>query len=127
MPLLPKHKSLPPDPENWPVRGDALKKALDKFDFLGIGGRDLLVEDIEREGIVLDDKHFYSFKTIEDNLTSVFDIEVAPLLTEKLKKIINDLKLLAITTAPVTQALFLCVTSSCVCFICNCLNMMPSM
>lgn len=89
--------------------------------------RDLLIEDIEEQGIVLDDKHHYSLKEVEKRFTELFGKDVTPLLIERLKRILGDFKMLAIASIPTVQLGFICITSSCVCFVCNCLGMMPMM
>ena len=118
---------MPKEPFDKPIRGDVLKNALKQFDYLGISVRDMVIEDIENQGIVLDDKHYYSLKDIEKRFDELFGKDVTPLLIERIKGILGDFKMFAIASIPTVQFGFICVTSSCVCFICNCLGMMPTM
>lgn len=112
-------------PENdKPIRGDILKNALKQFDYLGISVRDVLIEDIEQNGIVLDDKHYYTLKDIEKRFTELFGKDVTPLLIERIQRILGSFKSFAIASLPTLQFGFICITSSCVCFVCNCLGMM---
>ena len=113
--------------DDKPIRGDILKDALKQFDYLGISVRDLLIEDIENHGIVLDDNHYYSLKDIEKRFASLFGNDITPLLVERLRKILGGFKMLAIASIPTVQYGFICITASCVCFICNCLGMMQTM
>lgn len=78
--------------EGKPIRGDILKKAFDKFDYLGISAKQVLIEDLEVQGMTLDDRHYYRLKEIENRFISLFGKDVTPLLVERLKRILSDLK-----------------------------------
>lgn len=67
-------------------------------------GRDKedLIEDIEAQGMLLDDKHYYQSEEIEKEFQSLFGKDVTPLLVERLKRILNNLMSVAIVVLPVT-------------------------
>jgi hypothetical protein len=93
---------------------------------LGHSAKELLIEDLEKHGIVFDNRHSYTLKEINAKFVQTFGKDTAPLLTYRLSKILNDLKLLAIASLPTVQFSAICITSSCVCFVCNCLGMMQT-
>ncbi len=97
------------------IPGNVLKKAFDRFDVLGISIRELLVEEIEQQGIVFDDKHFYKLDEIEQRLANIFGDDATQLLIERIKKTLNDLKWSVIILLPALQLYYLYATRDCVC------------
>lgn len=112
--------------EGRPIRGDILKKAFNKFDYLGETTKEVLIEDLELQGIMLDDKHHYRLGEIENYFNSLFGRDVTPLLIVRLKKILSDLKWSAIGMLPILQFSSLCIAMRCICLFCNCHNMISA-
>ncbi len=66
--------------------------------------KELLIQDIEAQGIVLDDKHYYALRDIARRLDELFSKDVTPLLIERIKRILGDSKMLiTIASAPIVQ------------------------
>lgn len=84
------------------IRGDILKKAFDQFDYLGIATKQYLIEDIEKQGIVFDGKHYYKLDEIEKRFKELFGRDVTPLLIEKLKRNLNNVMTVAVMLMPIT-------------------------
>lgn len=103
------------DSEDKPIRGDVLRDALRCFDSLGTSMRELLIQDIEEQGILLDDKHYYALRDIAKRFDELFSKDVTPLLIERIKRILTDSKMLVIASVPVVQ----------LGLVCNCVGIMP--
>lgn len=78
--------------------------------------RDLLIQDIEDQGIVLDDKHYYALRDIAKRFDKLFSKDVTPLLIERIKLILNDSRMLVIASVPAVVQLG---------FVCNYAGIMP--
>ena len=89
--------------DDKPIRGDVLRDALRQFDSLGTSMKELLIQDIEAQGIVLDDKHYYALRDIAKRFDELFSKDVTPLLIERIKRILGDSKMLIIASAPIVQ------------------------
>lgn len=114
--------------ERRPIRGDILKKALDKLQLvIGTGMKDYLIEDIEHQGIVFDDEHYYEIEEIERRFVDIFGKDTAPLVVERIKKALRDFAWLAIAMLPTLQLGYLCITKGCICLLCGCPDMAVSM
>ena len=68
------------------VRGDIIRKAFEELDLLGQSLKDVIIEEIERSGIVLDSKNYYSLGEIENRLQTLLGKEGAELLLKKMEK-----------------------------------------
>jgi hypothetical protein len=117
---MPENNSFNPDE---PVRGDILKKAIEKSDYLTKPAIKLVIKDLEHQGIVFDDKNYHKLDAIHDYFAELVGNDVAALITERLKTILDDIKWTIIATVPTIQLGMVCMSMSCICFICNCLRM----
>jgi hypothetical protein len=76
---------LPNETANQPVRGDIIRRALVKLDFMELNIRDALIDHFQRHGMVLDNAHYYSLNDIEKQMHSIFGEEATGILIEKIE------------------------------------------
>jgi hypothetical protein len=80
--LLPKTN---PD-RKQAMRGDIIRKAFEELDVLGRSLKNMIIEEIERSGIVLDSKNYYSLGEIENRLQTLFSKDGTELLLKQMEK-----------------------------------------
>lgn len=74
------------------IRGDILKDAMDSLgDVIGPTMKEMLIEYIERQDIILDNKHYYRFEEIYNRFLDLFGKAGAPLLVERSKRNLFDI------------------------------------
>ena len=83
-----------------PVRGDIIRKALDGLDILGRTVKEMIIEDIERSEITLDNKHYYPLRQIEERLIELFGEDGASLLIKRLRERLETLKSFIVVSLP---------------------------
>jgi hypothetical protein len=71
------------------VRGDTIRKAFESLDIFGIALVELLVENVEKGGIVLDSKHSYVLEEIQVVLADIFGEGTAQLIVKRLSRVID--------------------------------------
>jgi hypothetical protein len=87
--------------QETPIRGDILKRAFDNLDVLGPAVKESIIEHIERQGVVLDSKHYHTLEEIEKLLSSIFGGAATELLVERLRRGTHVLKSSVNIAAPV--------------------------
>jgi hypothetical protein len=70
------------------VRGDTIRKAFESLDIFGIALVELLVENVNKRGIVLDSKHFYALEEIQVVLADFLGEVPAQLIVKRLSRVI---------------------------------------
>lgn len=67
------------------VRGDILKKVFDDIDVIGSACKQLLIEMIEADGILLTHDYWYRLSEIERSLSKTFGGDATPLLMKRIE------------------------------------------
>jgi hypothetical protein len=76
---------LPAETAEQPVRGDIIRKALVRLDFMGLNIKDALINHLQQNGMILDNAHYYSLKDIEKQMREIFGQEATLILLAKIE------------------------------------------